>query len=40
MSIVMNLKNGVKENIAAKGEKMNETGKPLSPDLLRKMNAS
>ena len=33
------VKNGVKENIAVETEKMNKTDKPLSPDLLRKMNA-
>jgi xylulose-5-phosphate/fructose-6-phosphate phosphoketolase len=38
-SIVMKAKNEVKENIAVKTEKMNKTDKPLSPDLLRKMNA-
>jgi xylulose-5-phosphate/fructose-6-phosphate phosphoketolase len=38
-SIVMKVKNGVKENIAGETEKMNKTDKPLSPDLLRKMNA-
>ena len=35
----MKVKNGVKENIAVETEKMNKTDKPLSPDLLRKMNA-
>ena len=39
MSIVMNAKNGVKENIAVETEKMNENEKPLSPDLLQKMDA-
>ena len=38
-SIVMKVTNGVKENIAVETEKMNKTDKPLSPDLLRKMNA-
>jgi hypothetical protein len=37
--IVMKVKNGVKENIAVETEKMNKTDKPLSPDLLRKINA-
>src|SRR5271157_5705625 len=35
----MKAKSGVKENIAAETEKMNKAGNPLSPDLLRKMNA-
>ena len=35
----MKVKNGDKENSAVETEKMNKTGKPLSPDLLRKMNA-
>jgi len=35
----MKVRNGVKENIAGDTEKMNKTDKPLSPDLLRKMNA-
>jgi xylulose-5-phosphate/fructose-6-phosphate phosphoketolase len=35
----MNVKNGVKETVAAKPEKMDKTDKPLSPDLLWKMNA-
>ena len=39
MSIVMNAKHGVEENIAVEAEKMDTTGKPLSPDLLRKLNA-
>ena len=38
-SIVMKAKNGVRKNIAVETEKMNKTDKPLSPDLLRKMNA-
>ena len=38
-SISMKVKNGVRENIAVKTEKMNKTDKPLSPELLRKMNA-
>ena len=38
-SIVMKVKNRVKENSAVETEKMKKTGKPLSPDLLRKMNA-
>jgi xylulose-5-phosphate/fructose-6-phosphate phosphoketolase len=38
-SVVMNVQNEVKENIAVETEKMNKTDKPLSPDLLRKMNA-
>ena len=37
--IVMKVKNGIKENIAVETEKMNKPDKPLSPDLLRKMNA-
>ena len=35
----MKVKKGFAENIAVKTEKMNKTAKPLSPDLLRKMNA-
>jgi len=35
----MKVKNKVKENIAVEKEKMNKTDKPLSPELLRKMNA-
>ena len=35
----MKVKNGVRENIAVETEKMNKTDKPLSSDLLRKMNA-
>jgi len=35
----MNAQNEVKENIAVETEKMNKKDKPLSPDLLRKMNA-
>ena len=35
--MVMKGKNGVKENIAVGTEKMNKTDKPLSPDLLRKI---
>ena len=35
----MKLKNGVKDIIAVKTEKMNKMAKPLSPDLLRKMDA-
>ena len=35
----MKLKNGAEENVAITKEKMNKTDKPLSPDLLRKMNA-
>jgi len=38
-SIVMKVKNRVKENSAVETEKKNKTDKPLSPDLLRKMNA-
>lgn len=38
-SIIMKAKNGVKENIGVETEKMNQAGKPLSPDLMRKMNA-
>ena len=38
-SIVMKLKTGGKETVAAETEKLNKTDKPLSPDLLRKMNA-
>ena len=38
-SIVMKVKNGVKKNIAVETEKRNKTDEPLSPDLLRKMNA-
>jgi len=35
----MKAKNGVKEKIAVEAEKTNKTDKPLSHDLLRKMNA-
>ena len=35
----MKVKNGIKERIAVETEKKNKTDKPLSPDLLRKMNA-
>jgi len=35
----MKVKKDIKENIAVETEKMNRTDKPLSPDLLRKMNA-
>jgi xylulose-5-phosphate/fructose-6-phosphate phosphoketolase len=38
-SVVMKVKNGVKENIAVETEKTNKTDKPLSPDLLQKMDA-
>jgi xylulose-5-phosphate/fructose-6-phosphate phosphoketolase len=38
-SIAMKAKNGVKEKIAVEAEKMTKTDKPLSPDLLRRMNA-
>ena len=37
--IVMKVKKGFEENIAVKTEKMNKAAKPLSPDLLRKINA-
>ena len=37
--IVMKVKKGFEEDIAVRTEKMNKTAKPLSPDLLRKMNA-
>jgi xylulose-5-phosphate/fructose-6-phosphate phosphoketolase len=37
--IVREVKKGVEENIVVKTEKMNKMAKPLSPDLLRKMNA-
>ncbi len=37
--IVMKVKKGFEKNIAVKTEKMNKTAQPLSPDLLRKMNA-
>ncbi|MGB6063447.1 MAG: phosphoketolase family protein [Desulfomonilaceae bacterium] len=37
--IVMKVKNGAKGNIAGEKEKTNKKDKPLSPDLLRKMNA-
>jgi len=37
--IVMKVKKGFEENIAEKREKMNKMAKPLSPDLLRKINA-
>ena len=37
--IFMKVKNGVKENVAVEKEKMNKTEKPLSPNMLRKMNA-
>jgi hypothetical protein len=36
---VMKAKKGFEENIAVKTERMNKAAKPLSPDLLRKMNA-
>ena len=36
MSIVMNVKNGVKEKTAAEAERMGKTGKSLPPDLLRR----
>ncbi|MGB8334784.1 MAG: hypothetical protein WCE56_09845, partial [Desulfobacterales bacterium] len=35
----MKVKKEDKENSAVETEKKNKTGKPLSPDLLRKMNA-
>jgi hypothetical protein len=35
----MKVKNGVRKNIAVETEKSNKIDKPLSPDLLRKMNA-
>ena len=35
----MKLRNGIKENSAMQTEKMNRTDKPLSPDLLRRMDA-
>ena len=35
----MKVKNGDRKNIAVETEKPNKTDKPLSPDLLRKMNA-
>jgi len=35
----MKAKKDIKENIAVETEKMDKTDKPLSPDLLRKMNA-
>ncbi|MGA8241795.1 MAG: hypothetical protein WB818_14580, partial [Desulfobacterales bacterium] len=35
----MKVKKGDKENSAVETEEMNKTGKPLSPDLLQKMNA-
>src|SRR4030043_2469149 len=38
-NIVMKVKKGFEENIAEKREKRNKRAKPLSPDLLRKMNA-
>jgi len=38
-TIVREVKKGFEENIAVKTEKMNKMAKPLSPDLLRKMNA-
>ena len=38
-NIVREVKKGFEENIAVKTEKMNKMAKPLSPDLLRKMNA-
>ena len=37
--IVMKVKKGFEKNIAVKAEKMNKAAQPLSPDLLRKMNA-
>ena len=38
-NVVMKVKKGFEENIAVKKEKMKVTDRPLSPDLLRKMNA-
>src|SRR5512143_899951 len=38
-NIVREVKTGFEENIAVKTEKMKVTDKPLSPELLRKMNA-
>ena len=38
-NIVREVKKGFEENIAVKTKKMNKMPKPLSPDLLRKMNA-
>jgi len=38
-NIAMKVKNGVRKNIAAEMKKSNKIDKPLSPDLLRKMNA-
>jgi hypothetical protein len=38
-NIVMKVKNGVRKNIAVEMKKSNKIDKPLSPDLLRKMNA-
>jgi len=38
-NIVREVKKGFEENIAMKTEKMNKRAKPLSPDLLGKMNA-
>ena len=38
-TIVREVKKGFEENIAVKTEKMNKMAKPLSPNLLRKMNA-
>ena len=35
----MKVKNGVKENTTAATEKMQKRDKPLSPDLLQRMNA-
>ena len=37
--IVMKEKNKIKGNIAVKSERINKTDKPLSPDLLQKLNA-
>jgi hypothetical protein len=38
-NIVMKVKNGLRKNIAVETEKSNKIDKPLSPDLLRKINA-
>ena len=35
----MRVKNGTKEHMAVETEEMNETDRPLSPDLLQKMDA-
>ena len=38
-NIVRKVKKGFEENFAVETEEMNKTDKPLSPGLLRKLNA-